>query len=101
MPKTNTLLAAFALALAVFIAGRWSGSMVRVSADSTDSPQIQVRPVAGDSSLIVYYPKLNKFFVYQNPFVGLPTWGCAYSIQLSTPGGTVQRQPCSNPGSQF
>jgi hypothetical protein len=32
--------------------------------------------------------------VYQNPFVGLPTWPCSYSIQLSEPGGKVERQPC-------
>ena len=54
----------------------------------------KIRPVGGDSSLTVFYPGINKLFVYQNPFVGLPTWNCAYSIQLSTPGGKVERQAC-------
>ncbi len=94
MPKINTWLAAAALALAAFTLGRWNGLTTVVKADSVDSPQIQVRPVEGQSSLIVYYPNLNKVFVYQNPFVGMPKWGCSYSIQLSTPGGVVDREQC-------
>jgi hypothetical protein len=43
----------------------------------------------------VYYPSLKKLFVYQ-PFAGPPTWNCAYSIQLSAPGGTVERKACGN-----
>jgi hypothetical protein len=95
MGKPNTFLLVLCAALAAFIAGKWTGDTT-VKADSSDTPQILVRPVSGDSSLIVYYPKANQFFVYQNPFVGLPNWGCSYSIQLSTPGGNVTRQPCSN-----
>jgi hypothetical protein len=101
MGKPNTFLLILCAALASFIAGKWTGGVSVVKADSPDTPQILVRPVSGDSSLIVYYPKMNQFFVYQNPFVGLPSWGCAYSIQLSTPGGNVQRQPCSNSGSTW
>lgn len=63
-------------------------------ADSGENPVIDVRQIAGNSSLVVYYPSLKSFFIYQ-PFAGMPTWGCAYSIQLSTPGGTVDREPCS------
>jgi hypothetical protein len=101
MGKPNTFLLILCAALASFIAGKWTGGANIVKADSPDSPQILVRPISGDSSLIVYYPKMNQFFVYQNPFVGLPTWGCAYSLQLSTPGGDVKRQPCSNSGSTW
>ena len=101
MGRPNLFLIALCVALAAFIVGRSTGPATSVKADSMDSPQVQVRPVTGDSSLIVYYPKQNKVFVYQTPFVGLPTWSCSYSIQLSTPGGNIQRQPCPAPGQQF
>jgi len=94
MSKINTWLATIALALAAFAVGRWNGSTSVVKADSGDTPQIQVRPVEGQSSLIVYYPNLNKVFVYQNPFVGMPKWDCAYYIKLGTPGGKVERKQC-------
>jgi hypothetical protein len=98
MSKRNcSLVAVVAVAaLAAFIAGRWSSSNASVKADSMETPQIEIRPIGGDSSLTVYYPSLNKLFVYQNPFVGLPKWSCSYSVQLSTPGGPIERQPCSN-----
>ncbi len=96
MPKRNSLLIAVFAALAAFAIGRWSNSPTTVKADSGDTPQIEVRPIGGDSSLTVYYPNLNKLFVYQNPFVGLPKWSCSYSVQLSTPGGTIERKPCGN-----
>jgi hypothetical protein len=101
MERANMFLIVLCVALAAFILGRSAGPRASVKADSGDSAQIQIRPVSGDSSLIVYYPTQNKFFVYQNPFVGLPTWGCAYSIQLSTPGGTINRQPCTKTSQQF
>ena len=88
-------------ALIAFLTGRWGISSRVVRADSTGSSFIQVQTVKGDSSLTVYYPDLNKLFVYQTPFVGAPTWGCAYSIQLSTPGGDIFRRPCANPGQKF
>ena len=97
MKKLNLRLMVIAVALAAFLAGRWSSFNTGVRADSGAAPQIEVRPIGGDSSLTVYYPNLNKLFVYQNPFVGLPKWNCSYSIQLSTPGGQIERQPCSNP----
>jgi hypothetical protein len=96
MPKKNSWFIAAAVALAAFTVGRWSSANTSVKADSAGNPQIEVRPIGGDSSLTVYYPGLNKLFVYQNPFVGLPTWPCSYSIQLSEPGGKVERQPCGN-----
>jgi hypothetical protein len=96
MPKTNSWLMATAITLAAFALGRWSNSATNVRADSAGNPQIEVRPIGGDSSLTVYYPSINRLFVYQNPFVGLPTWPCAYSIQLSEPGGKVERKPCAN-----
>ncbi len=94
MPKSHLFLIVIAAVLAAFTAGRWSRSGETVKADSGESPQIEVREVAGNSSLVVYYPSLKKLFVYQNPFVGLPTWPCAYSVQLGAPGGHVDRQPC-------
>lgn len=98
MQKT-TVLALAAMVLAAFLAGRWSEAGNAVKADSVGSPLIQVQSIRGDSSLTVYYPDINKVFVYQTPFVGLPKWGCSYSIQLSsTPGGPVDREPCPNPG---
>lgn len=98
MQKT-TILALAAMVLAAFLAGRWSESGNAVKADSVESPMIQVQSIRGDSSLTVYYPSSNKVFVYQTPFVGLPKWGCSYSIQLSsTPGGPIDREPCPNPG---
>ena len=84
------------LCLAAFEAGRWTGAFQTVKADATPSPQIDVRQVDGSTSLVVYYPDLKKMFFYQ-PFAGAPTWPCAYSIQLSTPGGKVDRQPCPSP----
>ncbi len=91
-----------AAAAGSFLAGHWSASTRSVLADSDGgTPQIEIRPVGGDSSLTVFYPGMNKLFVYQNPFVGLPTWNCAYSIQLSTPGGKIERQPCPNSGQRF
>jgi hypothetical protein len=99
--RPNMFLIVLCVALAAFIVGRWARPGASVKADSGNSPQIEIRPVSGDSSLIVYYPTENKFFVYQNPFVGLPTWGCAYSIQLSTPGGRINRQPCSKTSQDF
>ena len=95
MPKINTGLAAIALALAAFTLGRWNSSTTVVKAQSSSTPQIDVRPVDGQSSLIVYYPDLKKVFVYQNPFIGMPKWGCAYSIKLDKPGGTIERKQCS------
>ena len=89
------------LALAAFWVGRWSNSEHTVKAQSGGTPLIQIQAVRGDSSLTVYYPDLKKLFVYQTPFVGAPTWGCSYSIQLSSPGGNVQRDPCPNPGQKF
>jgi hypothetical protein len=95
MPNSRWLLVLITVALAAFSAGRWSRFSESVKADSAETPQVEIRQVAGDSSLIVYYPSLKRIFVYQNPFVGLPTWPCAYSVQLGTPGGTVSRQPCT------
>ncbi len=98
MQKT-TVLASAAMVLAAFLAGRWSDSGKTVKADSVESPRIQVQSIRGDSSLTIYYPDINKVFVYQSPFVGLPKWGCSYSIQLSSaPGGPIDREPCANPG---
>ena len=94
MPKSHLFLIVIAAVLAAFAVGRWSRSSETVKADSGESPQIEVREVAGNISLVVYYPSLKKLFVYQNPFVGLPKWPCAYSVQLSAPGGPVDRQPC-------
>ena len=99
--RLNPWLIVLAVAMAAFLAGRWSNSNSSVRADSGAAPQIEVRPIGGDSSLTVYYPNLNKLFVYQAPFAGLPKWNCSYSIQLSTPGGQIERQPCSNPGQLF
>jgi hypothetical protein len=96
MGKTSFLLMIIGTALTAFTAGRWSGINRSVKADSGDNPYIQVQSIRGDTSLTVYYPSLNKLFVYQTPFVGLPTWRCAYSVQLSTPGGKVNRQSCPN-----
>ncbi len=94
MPKTNTWLAAIAVALAAFTLGRWGGGTATVNAQSDDIPLVEVRPVGADSSLIVNYRKLNKIYVYQNPFIGQPKWGCSYSIQLGKPGGKIERQQC-------
>ena len=101
MRKSTFVLMLVAMGIASFLAGRGSTLNRSVLADSAGTPQIEVRPIGGDTSLTVFYPGMNKLFVYQNPFVGLPTWGCSYSIQLSTPGGKVERQPCPNPGQQF
>jgi hypothetical protein len=98
MSKRNPCFVAILAALAAFAVARWSISHTTVKADSIETPQIEVRPIGGDTSLTVYYPSLNKLFVYQNPFVGRPTWSCSYSIQLSTPGGSIERKPCSNSG---
>lgn len=95
MRKTRPLLIFTGVVLLTFMAGRWSRFDGTVKADSGDNPQVEVREISGASSLVVYYPNLKKMFVYQNPFVGLPTWPCAYSIQLSSPGGSVNRQPCN------
>ncbi len=99
--QKSTFLTLVGVALAAFLAGQWSDSFRRVKADSIESPRIEVQAIRGDTALAVYYPSLNKMFVYQTPFVGLPTWGCAYSIQLSTPGGTIERQPCPNSRQKF
>ena len=101
MRKPTFCLMFVAVATGSFLAGHWSASTGSVFADSAGTPQIEIRPVGGDSSLTVFYPGMNKLFVYQNPFVGLPTWNCAYSIQLSTPGGKIERQSCSGLGRQF
>ena len=77
-----------------FVAGRSSLLNTKVRADSGGAAQIEVRDISVGSSLVVFYPNINKVFVYANPFVGAPTWPCAYSFQLSTPGGTINRQPC-------
>jgi hypothetical protein len=99
--RKATLFTFVAIALAAFMAGHWSNSSARVKADSVESPDIKIEPIRGDTALTVYYPTLKKLFVYQTPFVGLPTWSCSYSIQLSTPGGIIERQPCSRRGQQF
>jgi len=78
-----------------FLGGRWSLFNTSVHADSGGATQIEVRDINGGSSLVVFYPSLNKVFVYANPFAGSPTWPCAYSFQLSTPGGSINRQSCS------
>jgi hypothetical protein len=91
----SILLFMLGVAVLAFGIGRWAGSYGIVRADSGDSPQVDVRQIDGGSSLVVYYPSLKKMFVYQ-PFGGQPVWPCAYSIQLSAPGGTVERQACQN-----
>ncbi len=91
--KNNILLMMLGVSILAFGIGHWAGSYGVVKADSGDSPQVDVRQIGGDSSLVVYYPSVKKMFVYQ-PFAGPPTWPCAYSIQLSAPGGTVERQAC-------
>jgi hypothetical protein len=101
MTKTHSLLVLIAVGLAAFTGGQWSRSGGHVKADSGESPQVDVRQISGGTSLVVYYPNLKKLFVYQNPFVGLPTWGCSYSVQLSTPGGTINRQPCPAASQSF
>ena len=96
-PLSGRLRVAFILVLTSvlsFLAGRWSRPGTSVHADSGSAAQIEVRDINGGSSLVVFYPNLNKVFVYATPFVGLPTWQCAYSFQLSTPGGSINRQPC-------
>jgi len=95
MFKKSYLWLAGAIALVAFGIGQWAGSYRSVHADSGGGAQIDVRQIDGTSSLVVYYPSINKLFVYQ-PFAGPPTWSCAYSITLSTPGGTVERQACTN-----
>jgi hypothetical protein len=98
MRKTQSFLVLLALFLTAFFAGRWSSSSIPVHADSRGgAPQIQVQTVRGDSSLTVFYPDQNKLYIYQSPFVGLPNWSCSYSVQLSTPGGQIQRLPCNDP----
>jgi hypothetical protein len=92
----NTILLAAVAALIAFGLGRWTQSASLVRADSGGTPAIDLHAVTGSTSLTVFYPNLNKLFVYQNPFVGLPTWSCSYSVQLSTPGGKVEREPCPN-----
>jgi hypothetical protein len=101
MRKISLLVMIVSTALAAFIAGRWSTFNTTVKAVSEGTPQIELRPIAGDTSLTVYYPGLNKLFVYQSPFVGLPTWNCSYSIQLSSPGGKIERQQCPSPEQRF
>lgn len=100
MQKTKLLFVA-TITLAAFTVGRWSSPATKVRADSAANPVIQVQPIRGDSSLTVYYPGINKLFVYQNPFVGSSTWNCSYSVQLSEPGGSISRQPCPNAGQQL
>ena len=94
MPKSRLFLFAMAAVVAAFLAGRWSRFSDPIKADSGDNAQVEVREVTGGSSLLVYYPNLKKLYVYQNPFVGLPTWACSYSVQLGGPGNPVKRQPC-------
>jgi|HubBroStandDraft_5_1064220.scaffolds.fasta_scaffold117074_2 hypothetical protein len=93
MKKSYAMIAATAGLLA-FLVGDWIGSYRTVRADSFDGAQIDVRQIDGFSSLVVFYPGLNKVFVCR-PFVSQPTWSCAFSIQLSTPGGTVDREETS------
>lgn len=92
MQKSHLLIVL--IAATAFLAGRWFPFNRSVKADTGDSPQVEVREVTGGSSLILYYPNLKKIYVYQNPFVGLPVWPCSYSVQIGTPGGTVDREPC-------
>jgi|SRR5438270_851273 len=99
--QKNTALLILVVALLAFLAGRSSSFLASVKADSTESPRIEVQPIRGDTSLTIYYPSQNKLYVYQNPFAGLPTWNCSYSIQLGTPGGKITRQSCNDPGQQF
>lgn len=89
------------IALLGFLAGRLTAPAQHVKAYSAGSPMVQVQPIKGDTSLTVYYPDLKKLFVYQNPFVGGPNWGCAYTVQLGSPGANIERQPCPNPGQKF
>ena len=93
--RNSKYLAPFLFGVTAYLAGLCSSSIRTVKADSPGSPTFQIQAIRGDSGLTVYYPGLNKLFVYQNPFAGLPSWGCAYSIQLSTPGGKITRQPMS------
>ena len=88
-------------ALLGFLAGRLTVPSQRVNADTGSSPVIQVQTVRADTSLTVYYPDMKKLFVYQSPFVGSPKWGCAYTVQLSDPGGSIERQPCPDAGAKF
>jgi hypothetical protein len=99
--RKSTIVIFCLVALIAYWAGYGGRRSATVKADSAESPTIAIQPVRGDTSLTVYYPSLRKFYVYQTPFVGMPTWNCAYSIQLSTPGGSVERQACPTPGQAF
>jgi hypothetical protein len=77
-----------------FLLGHWFGSTKVVRADSAAAAQVEVRDINGNSSLILSYPSLKTIYVYQTPFVGLPTWSCAYWFQLGDPGAPITRQPC-------
>ena len=85
--------AALMIALAFFL-GTWLGSRHVVRADSASVAQVEVREINGNSSLILSYPSLKTIYVYQTPFVGLPTWSCSYWFQLGDPGAPISRQPC-------
>ena len=82
------------LTATAFFAGHWFGSGKIVRAESSAPGQIEVREISGGTSLLVSYPNLQRIYVYQSPFVGLPTWSCAYWFQLGAPGDPVTRQPC-------
>ena len=95
MQGKRSILFCVALIALAFQAGRLSTPATVAKADDGGTPQADVRQVGPGTNLVVYYPNLKKMYFYQ-PFVGQPTWPCAYSIQIGTPGGSVERQPCSN-----
>lgn len=80
----------FAGALKAYLGALCKQSLTSARGDAVESPTVQLQAIWG-----------HKFYVYQNPFIGLAAWNCADSIQPSTPGGSIGRQAYPSPGQAF
>ena len=82
------------IALLAFLGGWWAAGPRSVYAQDS-APQLDVRTVGAESAFVVQYPGQKKAYVYLSPFVGSPNISCTYSFTLSTPGGPITRDQCT------
>ena len=86
-----------AILLLAFAAG-WLASGGRTVQAQASAPQMDVRTVATESSIVVYYADQKTLYVYASPFVAGPYPPCMYKFTLGEPGKPLTREQCPASG---
>jgi len=98
MEKMERWLGRIAIVVLSFAAG-WLASGGRTVQAQSQAPQVDVRNVGTESSIVVYYPDRKTMYVYAQPFVAGPYPPCTYRITVGEPGKALTREQCPLGGS--